>query len=189
MTKAFGMAAGLLGATLCGLLGATGAWAQEAGGGNKPSTLKLGVFLPPSGNIRRAAGDTWFSAGVEYAPRQSGGGAGGGVIVAPLGYADYATINRHGVNADFVGFGGGARFYGEPTGVNAFDPYITAGGGVYFSHLSGRGDSTNLARIGFRLGVGLEFQRIYVVEATYTDAGSIRGNRVDGLNLQAGIRF
>lgn len=193
MTKT--MAVGLLGLALCGLAG-TDARAQTVATDAtvKPLTVKLGVLLPTNGNLKRDVGNTWFSAGAEYTFNQSGDT--GSFLrnpqqnVLPLVYLDYAGISKSGQKASLVGLGLGLRYYVSPPNVEStVTPYLSAGVGAYYTHASGFSSSINKTQAGLRLGLGVEIQQMYVLEAAYTNAGSANGVKFDGVNIQAGVRF
>lgn len=175
----------VIGTALCGLTLA-GAQAQSADQVVKPVTIKLGAFFPSNGNLKDSVGKTWLTAGGDYAFSKQGEGQ----SLMPLGYVDYAGKSSHGLNASYVGVGGGFRYYtsapGATTGAN---PYLGAGIGAYFLHGSANGDSVNKTRFGFKLNAGVEFRQTYLLEATYTNAGSVNGTRLDGFGIQAGVRF
>ena len=181
------VAVSLLGVSLCGALG-VGASAQttDAAPVTKPIAIKLGVFLPSNGDVKNAIGKTWFSAGAEYAFSKIGDQQN----LLPLAYVDYAGKSGHGINADYVGVGPGARYYFSAPGAStSVTPYVGAGIGAYFLHASGNGDSVNKTKFGFRVNAGVEFQQMYLLEVNYTNAGSESGTRFDGVNIQAGVRF
>ena len=144
-TMSAGLLAALFGTGLCGL--GTGAAAQSDAPAAKPITIKLGAFFPSGSKLRDGISDTWFSAGAEYAFQPSASSATASSLV-PLAYVDYAGINRHGVNADYVGVGPGVRYYLTPAGTSTLNPYVGAGIGAYFLHDSGFGSSDNKTQFG-----------------------------------------
>jgi len=179
-------AAGLLSLALCGLAGA-GAQAQgtDAAPVTKPITIKLGAFFPSNGDLKNVVGKTWFSAGADYAFSKVGDQQN----LMPLAYVDYAGKSGNGLTLDYIGVGPGVRYYLSAPAAGTTTPYVGAGLGAYFLHASGGGDSFNKTKFGFKLNAGVEFQQMYLLEANYTNAGSESGTRLDGFNLQAGIRF
>ena len=175
---------GIAAGAILGLAFGTGAWAQTAPTPEKPITIKLGAFFPTGSRLKNGAGDTWFSAGAEYAVP-----SGASQTLSPLLYLDYAGSNRHGVNADYVGVGPGVRYYLTPPGASTLTPYVGAGIGAYFLHASGFGSSSNKTQFGYRLNAGVEFSGSYLAEISYTDPSSLSGTRFSGFNLQVGARF
>lgn len=181
-TRIIGAAALALGS----LLG-TGAAAQTdtIPAAEKPLTLKLGAFLPTNGTVKKAVGNTWFSAGAEYAFSPLAEEPG----LTPLVYVDYAGASKHGLAVNYIGIGPGARYYLTPPGAGTTPIYIGGGIGGYFLHASGDGSSLNKTKFGFKVDAGIEFQQQYLVEVNYTNAGSDSGTRFDGVGLQVGARF
>lgn len=176
----------------------------------KPITIKLGVLFPSNGDLKNAVGSTFFAAGAEYAfiNKQNP------TSLVPLAYVDYAGRSKNrsvddgqgnsvslDLTASTVGVGGGARYYIGTPGTGSITPYVGAGVGVYFNHLKvaatvsssdqsgSASDSLNKTQFGFRLNAGVEFQKMYLLEANYTNAGSVEGTRIDGFGIQAGVRF
>ena len=186
-TTAVGLLAAALGSALCGFLG-TSASAQSTTPAAKPITIKLGAFFPSGRGLKDGVSDTWFSAGAEYALVPHGTQAETPPSLAPLLYVDYAGINKHGINADYVGVGPGARYYLSAPG-STLMPYVGAGIGGYFLHAKGFGTSENKTQFGYRLNAGVEFNQAYLFEINYTDAGSLNGTRFNGFNVQLGARF
>ena len=186
-TMAVGLLAATFGTALCGLL-TTGAAAQSDAPAAKPITIKLGAFFPSGSRLKDGVSDTWFSVGAEYAVRPSASGAAPSNLT-PLGYVDYAVVNRHGVNADYVGVGPGVRYYLTPPGTSTLTPYVGAGIGAYFLHASGFGGSSNKTQFGYRLNAGVEFHQSYLLEINYTDPSSLDGTRFNGFNIQVGAKF
>ncbi len=180
------MAVGFLGLALGGLLG-TGASAQAeyAPVVVKPLTLKLGAFFPGNGTLKKAVGNTWFSAGADYAFSKLGDQQN----LMPLAYIDYGGANKHGLTVNYVGIGPGARYYLTAPGASTTAPYIGGGIGGYFLRASGNGSSINKTKFGFKVNAGVELQQTYLVEVNYTNAGSESGTRFDGVGLQVGARF
>lgn len=180
------MAAGCLGLALGGLAGG-GAQAQapEAAPVTKPITIKLGAFFPSDSALKDVIGKTWFNAGADYAFSKVGDQQN----LMPLAYVDYAGKSGNGLTVSYVGVGPGVRYYLSPPGAGTVTPYVGAGLGAYFLRASGGGDSANKTKFGFKLNAGVEFQQMYLVEASYTNAGSESGTRFDGFNLQVGVRF
>ena len=174
------MAVWLAGATLCAAGSAARAQATEPV--QKPTTIKLGVFLPTNANLKNGIGKTWFSAGADYAFNKQGAGQG----LMPLAYVDYAGKSSSGVTVNYVGIGPGVRYYTSPPGTSSLTPYLGAGVGAYFIHAT---TISNKTRVGFKVNAGLEFNQSYLLEVNYTNAGSVVGTRVDGINVQAGLRF
>ncbi len=187
MTKTTTVALALsLGAALSGLA-APGASAQTDAPPAKPITIKLGAFLPSASYLKNATSNSWFSAGLEYAPAPKTAQAGASALV-PLAYLDYSLSNRHGVNADYVGIGPGVRYYlSQPGGT--LTPYVGAGIGAYFLHASSFGSTSNKTNFGYRLNAGVEFNRAYLFELNYTDPESLDHTRFSGFNIQVGARF
>ncbi len=184
--------AALSAAALAALLSlglSAGASAQSATPAEKPITIKLGVFLPSGSALKNAVSDTWFSAGAEYALVPKAGAGAAPQSFVPLGYVDYAGVNRHGVNADYVGIGPGFRYNLAAPGSSSLIPYVGAGVGAYFLHAKGFGGSSNKTNFGYRLNAGVEFSQSYLFEINYTDANSLSGARFGGFNIQAGIKF
>ena len=167
-----------------------GASAQSATPAEKPITLKLGVFLPSGSTLKNAVSDTWFSAGAEYAfmPKAAGPETVAKSFV-PLAYLDYAVVNRHGVNADYLGIGPGFRYNIATAGSSTLIPYVGAGAGAYFLHAKGFGGSSSKTNFGYRLNAGVELNRAYLFEINYTDGNSLSGARFGGFNIQAGVKF
>ncbi|MGI4789100.1 MAG: outer membrane beta-barrel protein [Janthinobacterium lividum] len=186
-TNTVALLAATFGAALCGLLG-TSASAQSTTPAEKPITIKLGAFFPSSSNLKNAASDTWFSAGAEYAFK-SGATQSIPSSVTPLAYVDYAGINRHGVNSNYVGVGPGFRYALTAPGTSTLNPYVGAGIGAYFVHAKGFGLSDNKTNFGYRLNAGVEFNQSYLFEINYTDPGSLTGTHFGGFNVQVGARF
>ena len=176
----------------------------------KPITLKLGAFFPSNGDVKDIFGSTFLSVGGEYAfvgkNRVSS--------VVPLVYVDYAGRSKNrsvsdgqgnsvsvDLTASTVGVGGGLRYYVGSPGTGSITPYLGAGVGLYFDHIklaattnsSGQSvsdsSSLNKTKLGFRLNAGVEFQKMYLVEVNYTNAGSIESTRLDGFGIQVGARF
>ena len=168
--------------TLAALTAGHAAQAQDPEQVQKPTTLKIGVFLPSNGNVKNALGKTWLSIGADYAFNKQGASQ----RLMPLGYIDYSFKSSHGLNANYVGLGPAARYYLSPPGTSSFSPYLGAGVGAYFLHASGL---TNKTRVGFKVNAGLEINQSYLLEVNYTNAGSIQGVRLDGINAQVGLRF
>ena len=167
----------------------TGASAQSATPAEKPITIKLGVFLPSGSALKNAVSDTWFSAGAEYALVPKAGADAPAQSFVPLGYLDYAGVNRHGVNADYFGVGPGFRYNLAAPGSSTLIPYVGAGAGAYFLHAKGLGGSSSKTNFGYRLNAGVEFNQSYLFEINYTDGNSLDGARFGGFNIQAGIKF
>ena len=176
----------------------------------KPITLKLGAFFPSNGDVKDLFGSTFLSVGGEYAFT----GKNRVSSVVPLVYVDYAGRSKNLSSTDSqgtsfsndltfstVGVGGGVRYYVGTPGTGSVTPYIGAGAGLYFDHLKNAAtsssggqsvsDSTsvNKTKVGFRLNAGVEFQKMYLVEVNYTNAGTIESTRLDGFGIQAGARF
>jgi opacity protein-like surface antigen len=199
-----------LGAFLC----VTGAQAQTApivqAPVSKAITIKLGAFFPSSGDVKNAAGSTFFSVGAEYAFISKNSAS----PIVPLVYVDYAGGSKKtsvddgagnsaslDLSASTVGIGGGARYEIGASGTSMVVPYVGAGVGVYFDHVKAAvnlnaggqsdsgSDSLNKTQLGFRLNAGVEFQKMYLLEVNYTNAGSVEGTRIDGFGVQAGVRF
>ena len=184
--------AALAAAALSALLSlglSAGASAQSATPAEKPITIKLGVFLPSGSTLKNAVSDTWFSAGAEYALVPKPGAETAAQSFVPLAYLDYAGVNRHGVNADYVGVGPGFRYNLAAPGSSSLVPYVGAGAGAYFLHASGFGGSSSKTNFGYRLNAGVEFNQAYLFEINYTDGDSLGGARFGGFNIQAGIKF
>lgn len=175
----------------------------------KPITLKLGAFFPSGGDLRNGVGNTFFAAGAEYAFSP-----GREKSLVPLVYVDYVGKSRSrntddgqgnsvslDLTASTVGVGGGVRYYIGAPGTGSVTPYVGAGVGVYFNRIKlatavssggqsgSASDSLNKTQVGFRLNAGIEFQKMYLLEANYTNAGSVEGTRIDGFGVQAGVRF
>ena len=191
MTKT--MMAGLLGLALCGMAGGAHAQTTATDAAAKPLTVKLGVLVPTNGKLKTGVANTFFSAGAEYTFSQAGDS--GSFLrnpqqnVVPLVYLDYAGASKSGRKASLVGLGLGLRYYlGSQDAASAI-PYFTGGGGFYYTHASGLSSSINKTQLGLRLGLGVELQKTYLLEASYTNAGSQSGVKFDGVNIQAGIRF
>ncbi len=174
--------ASAFGAALCG----TGALAQSAVTPAKPITLKLGAFLPSGSFLKNATSNSWFSAGLEYAPAPRTAAASS---LTPLAYVDYAGSNRHGVNANYIGVGPGVRYDLVPAGTSTLVPYVGAGIGAYFLHASSFGSSSNKTNFGYRLNAGVEFNRSYLLEINYTDPESLDHTRFSGFNIQIGAKL
>ncbi len=170
------------------LIGAQGASAQSDAPPAKPVTIKLGAFLPSASYLKNATSNSWFSAGLEYAPTPKTAAAAARSLV-PLAYLDYAVSNRHGVNADYVGIGPGVRYNLTPSGASTLVPYVGAGIGAYFLHASSFGGSSNKTNFGYRLNAGVEFNRSYLFELNYTDPESLDHTRFSGFNIQVGAKF
>jgi len=176
----------------------------------KPLTIKLGALFPSNGNLKDLVGSTFFSAGAEYAFLNKQNPA----SLVPLVYVDYAGRGKNrsiddgqgnsvslDLTASTVGVGGGARYYIGTPGTGSVTPYVGAGVGVYFNRIKvattissggqsgSASDSLNKTQFGFRLNAGVEFQKMYLLEANYTNAGSVEGTRIDGFGIQAGVRF
>lgn len=176
----------------------------------KPLTIKLGAFFPSNGNLKDLVGSTFFSAGAEYAFLNKQNPA----SLVPLVYVDYAGRGKNrsiddgqgnsvslDLTASTVGVGGGVRYYIGAPGTGSVTPYVGAGVGVYFNRIKvatavssggqsgSASDSLNKTQVGFRLNAGIEFQKMYLLEANYTNAGSVEGTRIDGFGIQAGVRF
>lgn len=176
----------------------------------KPITIKLGAFFPSSGNLKDIVDKTFFAAGAEYAFVNKENAS----PVTPLVYLDYIGRSKNrsvddgqgnsvslDVTASTVGLGGGVRYsFGAPE-AGSVTPYVGAGLGVYFNRVKAGlnvasggqsasvSDSANKTQLGFRLNAGLEFQRTYLLEANYTNAGKIGETRIDGFGVQVGARF
>ena len=174
--------ASALGAALCG----TGALAQSAPPPAKPITIKLGAFLPSGSFLKNATSNSWFSAGLEYAPAPRTAAASS---LVPLAYLDYAGSNRHGVNARYIGVGPGIRYNLVPAATTSLVPYVGAGIGAYFLHASNFGGSSSKTNFGYRLNAGVEFNRAYLFEINYTDPQSLDHVRLSGFNIQVGAKF
>ena len=176
----------------------------------KPITLKLGAFFPSNGDVKDLFGSTFLSVGGEYAFT----GKNKVSSIVPLIYVDYAGRSKNSsvnygqggsVSVDYtastVGIGGGVRYYVGTPGTGSVTPYIGAGAGLYFDHIKLAGTATsgsqsvsdsaslNKTKVGFRLNAGVEFQKMYLVEVNYTNAGTIGSTRLDGFGIQAGARF
>ena len=176
----------------------------------KPITIKLGAFFPSSSDLKDVVGGTFFAAGAEYAFINKGSAS----PVIPLVYVDYAGRGKNrsvddgqgnsvslDLTASTVGVGGGVRYYIGTPGAGSVTPYVGAGVGVYFNRIKvattvssggqsgSASDSLNKTQFGFRLNAGVEFQKMYLLEANYTNAGSVEGTRIDGFGIQAGVRF
>jgi len=202
---------GVLGMMLC----AIGAQAQTTpatdAAPQKPITIKLGAFFPSNGDTKNL-GKTWFAAGAEYAFAKPG------TSLLPLAYVDYTgkskdlgTILDDGagntisgkISATSIGVGVGVRGYASTTG--AITPFYGAGLGVYFDQVKVDGSGTGLfaksasvsknkTNLGFKLNAGVEFQRMYFVEAAYTNPGKVDlgdgiSAKLEGFDLLVGARF
>ena len=173
-----------LGASLSG----TGALAQSAAPPAKPITIKLGAFLPSGSSLKNATSNSWFSAGLEYAPAPRTATSAASSL-APLAYLDYAGSNRHGVNARYIGVGPGVRYNLVAPGTSTLVPYVGAGIGAYFLHASNFGGTSSKTNFGYRLNAGVEFNRAYLFEINYTDPQSLDHTRLSGFNIQVGAKF
>lgn len=180
------MAVALLAASFSAASGlfVASASAQSSAGAAKPITIKLGAFFPSGSALKDGVSDTWFSAGAEYAVHSAAS-----PTLAPLLYVDYAGVNRHGVNADYVGVGPGFRYALAAPGSSTLIPYVGAGIGAYFLHAKGFGSSDNKTQFGYRLNAGVEFNQAYLLEVNYTNGGSLSGTRFGGFNVQVGAKF
>ena len=175
-------------AALCGSFG-TRAQAQDDLPAPKPIAIKLGVFLPSNSDLKEVIGKTWFSAGADYAFLQKTGDGQSPAALVPLGYVDYAINKSHGITADYIGVGPGARYYLGAPGTSSLTPYVGAGAGAEVLHSSGNGTSLNQTRFGFKVNAGVEFSQTYLFEINYTYPGSLSGTHYDGFNIQVGAKF
>jgi len=151
----------------------------------KPVTIKLGVFFPSNGSVEGNVGHEFFAAGADVALSKSTAK----LTTVPLVYADYNGKSSNGNHLYDTGVGIGVKQYLGEGPNSATTPYVGAGVGAYFDQASQPGFSENKTNLGYKLDVGYEFYHAAVVEADYTDGGSIHGIRANGLSLLVGYRF
>lgn len=151
----------------------------------KPITVKVGAFFPTNSGARDAVGNTWFTAGADYAFRKTDAAA----PVLPLVYVDYAGKSRDGFRLSSVGVGVGVRAYGNRSTTSTVIPYYGAGIGAYFLTGSGGGSSETNTRIGGKVNVGVELNQGPFLEAAYTLTGKVQGDDLNGVSISIGTRF
>lgn len=184
MQKPFLVAA----AIVAGLLPAVAGHAQDIGPTvpvQKPVSIKIGAFFPTDSNARDAVGNTWLTAGADYAFRKTDAAA----PVLPLVYVDYAGKNKNGITLSTVGVGVGVRAYGNRATTTQVVPFYGAGIGAYFLHGSGGGTSENKTRLGGKVNAGVELNSGPFLEAAYTLTGKVQGDDLNGISVSIGDRF
>lgn len=178
-----------------------GAAADAAGlPARRPIRLRLGVWSPVGGEIRRTAGPgPWPSLGVSYDVTRKRGGDydvevyadyavavitfGRGAVSPPLGVSEVDRV-------EWFGLGAAARFYPSGSARRRTRPYLGAGAGLYQVSLDRYGgpDADGRVAPGVKLLAGVQTSR-FLAEAGYTVIGRVSGVNAGGLHLQAGVRF
>ena len=174
----------------------------------KPVTLKLGAFFPANSDVKRAVGNTWFSAGLEYAfPKPAAVTNSPLSALTPLIYVDYTgkskDIDGGTVDARTVNVGVGVKYYAPAAAgtVTTTHPYIGAGIAAAVVHAkssqtftdgeaivtsSVTKDQTNF---GFKINGGVEFAQNYLVDVAYWNSGKVQGTHLDGYAVSLGYKF
>ena len=107
----------------------------------------------------------------------------------PLAYIDYAGKNGNGVKVDYIGVGPGVRYYTSPPArARSRRTWVRASARTSSMPRAAATRSTRRASAS-RSTPALEFNQSYLLEVNYTNAGSVSGTRLDGINIQAGVRF
>ena len=193
---------GAAGALLAVLAPAT-ASAQDV---QKPVTLKLGAFFPSNGDVKKALGNTWLAAGLEYAIQKPAAATGSPLnAVTPLIYLDYAGKSKkvNGIDLDgrTINLGVGVKYYAPTQGAVTVRPYIGAGIGAAFVHAKSSQTTTNgevttttsvtkdQTNFGYKINGGVEFAQNYLVDVAYWNSGKVGGVHLDGYGVSLGYRF
>jgi len=174
----------------------------------KPVTLKLGAFFPANSDVKRAVGNTWFSAGLEYAYQKPSGLSTGPLsAVTPLLYVDYAGKSKDiaggTLDARTVNVGVGIKYYASAAAgtVTTTHPYIGAGIGAAVVHAKSSetvtdGETTTTSSVtkdqtnfGFKVNGGVEFAQNYLVDVAYWNSGKVQGTHIDGYAVSLGYKF
>src|SRR5690242_5737515 len=90
----------LLGMALAGLAG-TAVKADDAVPVQRPTSIKLGVYLPTGGGAKDVSGSTVFAAGIDYAFSKTADEA----PIEPLAYFDYAGGSKNGGHVNLYSLG------------------------------------------------------------------------------------
>ncbi len=165
-------------------LGSTVAAQAQTVDVQKPVTIKLGIFLPSDGTVKDHAGNTFFAAGADFGLSKTTADQ----ATVPLLYVDYNGKSSSGQHLYDTGVGIGVKQYLGSSDASS-TPYVSAGIGGYFDQAHFNGSSENKTNVGYKLGVGYEFNHAEIVEADFQDAGSVAGVRADGFNILVGYRF
>jgi hypothetical protein len=139
--------------------------------------LKAGLFLPTDTSLKNATSNTWLKVGADV-------GVPFGPNLPVIGSSTKLGV-EYAVNGSTSLIPITLSLYVQPSAVKTSPVYAGAGVGVW----TARGGGSTASRLGYRLLAGVDLSARTFVEVQYDVVGRLRGTRVDGFSLMAGLKF